>query len=43
MYEKNIFSVTRQLHYSISNAQLALDLCLFVNGLPLITCELKTA
>jgi type I restriction enzyme R subunit len=37
----NIFSVTRQLHYSKDESQLALDLCLFINGLPVATFELK--
>ena len=37
-YNKNIFSVTRQLRYS---GKLALDLCIFLNGLPIITMELK--
>ncbi|MDW7672001.1 MAG: type I restriction endonuclease [Bacillota bacterium] len=41
MFDKNIFSVTRQLMYSRNNTQLALDLCLFINGLPVATCELK--
>lgn len=41
MFEKNIFSVTRQLMYSKDAARLALDLCIFINGLPVITCELK--
>lgn len=41
MFEQNIFSVTRQLMYSKDNAKLALDLCIFINGLPVITCELK--
>lgn len=41
MYEKNIFSVTRQLRYSQDAGKLALDLCLFINGLPVITMELK--
>ena len=41
MYEKNIFSVTRQLRYSEDNRKLALDVCLFINGLPIITMELK--
>lgn len=41
MFEKNIFSVTRQLHYSSGATKLALDLCLFINGLPVITIELK--
>lgn len=41
LYKKNIFSVTRQLRYSYKNDKLALDLAIFLNGLPLITCELK--
>lgn len=41
MFEKNIFSVTRQLRYSIDASKLALDLCLFINGLPVVTIELK--
>jgi len=40
-YEKNIFSVIRQLYYSKDKTRLALDLCIFINGLPVITCELK--
>ena len=42
-YGQNRFSVTRQLRYSNDNAQLALDLCLFVNGLPVATFELKNS
>ena len=41
MFEKNIFSVTRQLRYSIDASKLALDLCVFINGLPVMTFELK--
>ena len=41
MYEKNIFSTTRQLRYSQDAGKLALDVCLFINGLPVITMELK--
>ena len=41
MFERNIFSVTRQLRYSQDAGKLALDLCLFINGLPIITFELK--
>lgn len=41
LYEQNVFSITRQLKYSRNETQRALDLCLFVNGLPLITFELK--
>ena len=42
-YEHNRFSVTRQLQYSKDNAMLALDLCLFINGLPIATFELKNS
>lgn len=41
MFEKNIFSITRQLRYSTDAGKLALDMCLFINGLPVITFELK--
>jgi len=41
LYGKNIFSVTRQLQYSNDATRLALDLCIFINGLPIITFELK--
>lgn len=40
-FDKNIFSITRQVHYSKDESQLALDLVLFINGLPLATFELK--
>ena len=43
LYEANIFSVTRQLRYSKDETRLALDLCLFVNGLPVCTFELKNS
>ncbi len=43
LYGQNRFSVTRQLQYSRGNAQLALDLCLFINGLPVATFELKNS
>ena len=43
LYGKNRFSVTRQLRYSNDNSQLALDLCLFINGLPAATFELKNS
>lgn len=39
-YKKNIFSVTRQLHYSTKNEN-CLDMMIFINGLPVITFELK--
>jgi type I restriction enzyme R subunit len=41
LYEKNIFSVTRQLQYSKEYGRLALDMAIFVNGLPIMTFELK--
>ena len=41
MFEKNIFSVTRQLRYAQDAGKLALDMCIFINGLPIITFELK--
>lgn len=41
LYNQNIFSVTRQLMYSKDSARLALDFAVFLNGLPIITCELK--
>ena len=40
-FEKNQFSVTRQLRYSESNPLEEIDMVLFVNGLPIITIELK--
>ena len=43
LYGQNRFSVTRQLRYSRDQAQLALDLCLFINGLPIATFELKNS
>lgn len=41
LHAKNIFSVTRQLHFSPDATKLSLDLCVFINGLPVITFELK--
>lgn len=41
LFAQNIFSVTRQLRYSVEAGRLALDLCIFLNGLPIITMELK--
>ncbi|MHB8788317.1 MAG: type I restriction endonuclease subunit R [Desulfobulbaceae bacterium] len=42
-YATNRFSVTRQLRYSRDETQLALDLALFINGLPVATFELKNS
>lgn len=41
LYEKNILSVTRQVHFSVKNPDLSVDLVLFLNGLPIATVELK--
>jgi len=42
-FAQNRFSITRQLRYSRDETQLALDLGLFINGLPLATFELKNS
>ncbi|MBI1380668.1 MAG: DEAD/DEAH box helicase [Planctomycetaceae bacterium] len=42
-YAQNRFSVTRQLRYSRDETQRALDLGLFLNGLPVATFELKNS
>ena len=39
----NRFSITRQLHYSREQTKRALDLCAFINGLPVMTFELKNS
>lgn len=41
LYARNRFSITRQLAYSTDETRRALDLCLFMNGLPISTFELK--
>lgn len=40
-FKANIFSVTRQLRYSHNETALALDMAVFINGLPISTFELK--
>ena len=40
-FEQNRFTVTRQLRYSRDESQRALDIGLFINGLPVFTFELK--
>lgn len=40
-FEQNRFTVTRQLRYSPDETRLALDVGLFINGLPVFTFELK--
>src|SRR5690349_17110562 len=41
LYHKNILSVLRQCRYSTQDPRKAIDLVLFLNGLPIITVELK--
>ena len=49
LYRKNCFSVVRQMHYSTATSTYGskkenlaeLDLCILINGIPLLTCELK--
>jgi type I restriction enzyme R subunit len=43
LHAKNRFSVTRQLGYSTDQTRRALDLGLFINGLPIATFELKNS
>ncbi|MCH9739805.1 MAG: DEAD/DEAH box helicase family protein [Epsilonproteobacteria bacterium] len=40
-YEANILRVVRQLYYSENNTK-SIDLVLFLNGIPIVTIELKT-
>ena len=39
-YERNVLHCTRQLHYSVSNEN-SIDIVLFVNGIPVVSMELK--
>ncbi len=43
LHAENRFSVTRQLAYSMDETRRALDLGLFINGLPIATFELKNS
>lgn len=43
LFAANIFSITRQLHYSKDATKLSLDLAVFINGLPVATFELKNS
>ena len=40
LYDSNKFTVVRQLHYSNQNEN-SIDMVLFLNGLPIVTMELK--
>lgn len=41
LYALNRLGVMRQLHYSLKNPQLSIDMGIFMNGLPIMTLELK--
>ena len=43
LFSANRFSITRQLRYSRDETKRALDLALFINGLPVATFELKNS
>ncbi len=43
LHAQNRFSITRQLAYSMDETRRALDLGLFINGLPVATFELKNS
>jgi type I restriction enzyme R subunit len=43
LHSQNRFSITRQLAYSMDESRRALDLGLFINGLPIATFELKNS
>ncbi|AHJ27607.1 DEAD/DEAH box helicase family protein [Nodularia spumigena CS-584] len=40
-FQKNIFSITRQVHYSQKDTALSIDIVLFINGCAIATIELK--
>lgn len=42
-FEQNIFSVTRQVHYSQADPLKSIDMVLFINGIAVVTIELKNA
>lgn len=41
LYKSNIFSLIRQVHYSIKDIGRSIDMVLFLNGIPIIGVELK--
>jgi type I restriction enzyme, R subunit len=42
-FEQNIFSITRQLYYSQGDPLKSIDFVLFINGIAVVTVELKNA
>ena len=43
LFNKNRFTVVRQLHFSPDATKLSLDVALLINGLPVVTFELKNS
>ncbi len=41
LHAANLFTVARQVHFSVKHASKSLDLVLFLNGVPIFTAELK--
>lgn len=41
LYDKNVLTITRQVHFSLKDPNLSVDVLLSVNGLPIATAELK--
>ena len=41
LFEANIFSVTRQVYFSTTDSNPSVDMVLFINGLPVVSMELK--
>lgn len=41
LFDQNIFSIARQIHYSATDTFKSVDMVIFVNGLPIATFELK--
>jgi len=41
LYDSNDFTVIRKLHYSPTDTILTVDVAIFINGLPVLTMELK--
>jgi len=42
-FNKNQFSVTRQVCYNLDNPREEIDMVVFINGIPVVTMELKNA
>lgn len=40
-YRKNVVKIYRQVHFSMNNENLSLDVVIAVNGIPVVTMELK--